>query len=59
MVLLVLPEIKCEMKVLTTIANKEAFTPFVIGVSDSNKPKVSTSNHTEISSKISIGCDFY
>lgn len=40
---LVLPEIRYKMKVLTTIANKKAFTPFVIGVSDSNKPKASTS----------------
>lgn len=43
MELLVLPEIMYKMKVLTTIANKKPFTPFVIGVSDSNKPEASTS----------------
>lgn len=37
--LLVLLKIKYKIKVLTTIANKKAFTPFVIRVSDSIKPK--------------------
>lgn len=43
MELLALPEIKYKMKVLTTLANKKAFTSFVIGVSDSINPKASTS----------------
>jgi len=43
MELLVLPEIKYKMKALITIASQKIITPFVIEVSDSNKPKTSTS----------------
>lgn len=43
MELLILPETKYKRKVLITTARKKIITPFVIKVSDSNKPKASTS----------------
>lgn len=57
---LVLPEIKHKMKVLITIASKKIITPFVIEVSEIPiSLKLPSHNHTEISSKISIGCDIF